>query len=100
MPDPLKIEVNGTLDLHQFDPRDTPDLLSEFIWECHSKRISQGKIIHGKGIGTLKKIVHSKLKENHLVKAFWQADETSGGWGATLFSLHYSEGVNESYQDA
>ena len=46
--DSLKIEINGTLDLHHFNPKDTRDLVSEFIFACHANKIYLGKIIHGK----------------------------------------------------
>ena len=98
--DSLKIEINGTLDLHHFNPADTRDLVSEFIFACHSNKIYQGKIIHGKGIGTIREIVHSRLKSIRLVKDFWQGNETSGGWGVTIFSLHCKSPTDSGNQDA
>ena len=88
MLDPVKIEINGTLDLHNFNPKDVSELVTEFIFACHTEKIYLGKIIHGKGIGTLREIVHSKLNSHHLVKDFWQGDEMTGSWGVTLFTLH------------
>ena len=88
MLDPVKIEINGTLDLHNFNPKDVSELVAEFIFACHAKKIYLGKIIHGKGIGTLREIVHSKLNSHQLVQDFWQGDEMSGSWGVTLFTLH------------
>ena len=99
-PEPIKIEINGTLDLHQFNPKDTSELINEFISACHTERIYQGKIIHGKGIGTQRKIVHSKLKANNLVNDFWQGNETSGGWGTTFFSLLAVCDCHNGNQDA
>lgn len=88
MVDPVKIEVNGTLDLHNFNPKDVSELVTEFIFACHTEKIYLGKIIHGKGIGTLREIVNSKLNSHQLVKDFWQGDEMTGNWGVTSFTLH------------
>jgi dsDNA-specific endonuclease/ATPase MutS2 len=49
--------------------------------------IPQGRIIHGKGIGTLREIVHSQLRKNPSVQSFALGDGNSGGWGATSFAL-------------
>ena len=83
----IKLEHNGVLDLHHFSPKDVPTLVDEFIYSCDSSKITQGKIIHGKGIGTLRNIVHRKLKVNSMVKDFHNGDSTNGGWGVTVFSL-------------
>jgi dsDNA-specific endonuclease/ATPase MutS2 len=45
------------------------------------------RIIHGKGTGTLRRIVHSILNKNPLVRNFRLADETGGSWGATIVIL-------------
>lgn len=84
----IKVAINGTLDLHHFNPKEVSALVNEFISACHADKIYEGKIIHGKGIGTLRKIVHSKLITHPLVKDFWSGNELSGGWGVTMFSLH------------
>ena len=45
------------------------------------------RIIHGKGTGTLRETVHALLRRDPLVRAFALADETGGGWGATVVEL-------------
>jgi dsDNA-specific endonuclease/ATPase MutS2 len=87
VPSLVKLDHGGVLDLHHFAPREVPVLVDEFIYSCRTLRITEGKIIHGKGIGTLRNIVHSKLTTNPRVKSFWNGDGTNGGWGVTLFSL-------------
>jgi len=81
------IQPSDTIDLHHFKPKDIPELIDEFIASCHEEKIHSGKIIHGKGIGTLRSIVHSRLSSNKLVKDFRSGNEHSGGWGVTIFSL-------------
>ncbi len=53
--------VDGTLDLHMFNPKDVKSALSEYLHQCRIERIHYVKIIHGKGHGVLKQIVHCYL---------------------------------------
>jgi DNA-nicking Smr family endonuclease len=85
--DPVEIPIDGVLDLHTFDPKDVKDLVPEYIEECLRRGITELRIIHGKGTGTLKGIVHGLLKQDARVASFKDADVTAGGWGATLVRL-------------
>ncbi len=85
--DPISIPFNGTIDLHQFHPSDTKALLEELIFECQQKGVFTGRIIHGKGIGTLRETVHAALKNHPDVNGFSLGDQSSGGWGSTTFWL-------------
>lgn len=85
--DPVPIPINGILDLHGFNPRDIKELIIEYLHECSRQGIKEGRIIHGKGIGTLREIVHSILKTHKNVDTFSLGDSNSGGWGATIFAL-------------
>ena len=97
----VKIPINGTLDLHNFSPKETKNLVVEFINACKSESILSGKIIHGKGIGTLRSIVQQELARHPMIKDFfWVGDESSGGWGVTKFSLKQQHDVSDNKQDA
>lgn len=85
--DPLEIPVDGVLDLHAFSPKDVKDLVPEYIEECLRRGITDLRIIHGKGTGTLKGIVHSLLEKNPHVAGFKDAGIGAGGWGATEVRL-------------
>jgi dsDNA-specific endonuclease/ATPase MutS2 len=85
--DPVKIPMDGVLDLHAFDPRDVKDLVPEYLRECRSQGIYYVRIIHGKGTGTLREIVHSILKKDPLVISFKTTHYGGGGWGATEVEL-------------
>jgi dsDNA-specific endonuclease/ATPase MutS2 len=76
------------LDLHTFRPRDIPVLVRDYLDECRARRIYQVRIIHGKGVGAQRRAVHRVLETHEAVKAFRTADESAGGWGATLVDLH------------
>lgn len=84
---PVKIPINGVLDLHAFHPKDVKELVPDYIAECRKRGIQQVRIIHGKGIGALRETVHALLSAMPEVSAFKPADEQAGGWGATIVLL-------------
>ena len=85
--DPIEYPIDGTLDLHQFAPEDTKDVVEEYIQACLEKKIYSIRIVHGKGIGVKREIVLSVL-ENHPHVAQYRHEGGSGGsWGATVVDL-------------
>jgi DNA-nicking Smr family endonuclease len=86
--DPVKIPIDGVLDLHAFRPQDVKDLVPEYLRECRSQGIYHVRIIHGKGAGTLQRIVHSILEKDPHVISFKSAHYGGGSWGATEVELH------------
>lgn len=91
--EPVKLEIDGTLDLHTFSPKDIKQLIPDYLNECRSRKIYQVKIIHGKGKGVLRRSVHSLLDRNPLVAGYRLADMLNGSWGATVVSLKKEDGV-------
>lgn len=85
--DPVPIPITGVLDLHTFHPRDVKELVPEYLEQCRARNIRQVRIIHGKGTGTLRETVHAILRRSPQVRGFALADETGGGWGATIVEL-------------
>jgi DNA-nicking Smr family endonuclease len=85
--DPVAIEINGILDLHPFSPKDLKTLIPDYLEECQKKGILEIKIIHGKGIGNIRRSVHALLERNSMVTDYHQADLQSGSWGATIVHL-------------
>lgn len=83
----VKVPIDGVLDLHNFSPRDVKHLVPDYLDECLKANIFQVRIIHGKGIGNLRRTVHAILARMPQVKNFRLADEKSGGWGATQVEL-------------
>jgi DNA-nicking Smr family endonuclease len=81
------IPINGTLDLHTFRPGDVKDLVPEYLAACRERGIYQVRIIHGKGIGTVRRMVHAILEKQLDVESFTSAGEDAGGWGATIVVL-------------
>jgi DNA-nicking Smr family endonuclease len=85
--EPVRLPIDGVLDLHTFSPKDVKDLVPEYIEECLRRGITDLRIIHGKGTGVLKGIVHSLLEKNPHVASFKDAGTGGGGWGATEVRL-------------
>jgi len=85
--DPVEIPIDGVLDLHTFSPKEVKDLVPEYIGECLRLGLTEIRIIHGKGTGTLKAVVHSLLGKDPRVAGFADAGTGAGGWGATVVRL-------------
>jgi DNA-nicking Smr family endonuclease len=85
--EPIHIPVSDTLDLHTFLPNEIGNLLQDYLSCCREKGIYSIRLIHGKGMGVLKRQVITHLKKNPLVLTFKDAPPESGGWGATLVTL-------------
>jgi DNA-nicking Smr family endonuclease len=79
--------IDGTLDLHTFRPDEVRELVPDYLAECRAQGILQVRIIHGKGVGTLREMVHSLLSKMPEVESFRLAGEEGGGWGATIVIL-------------
>ncbi|MBT8494152.1 MAG: Smr/MutS family protein [Deltaproteobacteria bacterium] len=79
--------VGDVLDLHTFRPSDVKELIPDYIASCIERGYQQVRIIHGKGRGTLRRIVHAALERNEAVESYELAEPFAGGWGATIVRL-------------
>lgn len=86
MDEPQELPIDGTLDLHTFQPSDLGSLIPDYIDACREKGIHELRIIHGKGTGALRRGVHALLERNPHVESYSLAGDRSG-WGATLVEL-------------
>lgn len=82
----IELPINGILDLHYFNPKEVKALVPDYIEACMEKGIYSLRIIHGKGTGTLRRIVHSVLDRHEFVESYSTATDSSS-WGATLVEL-------------
>ena len=84
--EPVRIPVDGLLDLHTFAPKEAASVVNEYLMACLEKGIFEVRIIHGKGKGDLRRTVHALLERHPNVIGF-TLDPGPSGWGATLVRL-------------
>jgi len=87
MDEPVQLPIDGVLDLHSFRPKEIKELIVDYLAACQERGIYQVRIIHGKGIGNLRRTVHSILSKHPDVISFSLDHPQYGGWGAPLVSL-------------
>ena len=88
--EPIEYPIDGILDLHHFSPKDVKELVPEYINACLEKGITEIRIIHGKGIGDLRRTVHALLDRNENVLSYRLDSLSPSSWGATLVRLSCS----------
>lgn len=88
-----ELVVDGTLDLHIFQPGDIRYLVPDYLEECREKGILSVRIIHGKGTGTLRRTVHAILERLPWVASYRLAPEWEGSWGVTIVDLRPNGGM-------
>ena len=85
--EPHEVPIDGTLDLHPFAPRDVTRAVEAYIEACRERGILLVRLIHGKGKGVQRAAVQRLLSGHPAVRSFRMADESGGGWGATVVDL-------------
>ncbi len=84
---PVKLPIDGVLDLHTFRPKDVKAVVLDYLELCRERGILEVRVIHGKGIGQLRNTVHAILAQHPHVQYFALASEPYGGSGATVAHL-------------
>ena len=87
----MVLPIEDSLDLHTFQPREVKELLDDYLEAACEKGFREVLIIHGKGQGVLRRRVQTILKKHPRVLSLHQADESGGGWGATVAVLKSDE---------
>ena len=87
MDEPVELPIDGVLDLHTFQSREVKDLVPEYLAACQARGILQVRLIHGKGIGHLRRTVQAILQRHPAVLSFTLDYPQFGGWGATRVEL-------------
>ena len=87
MAEPVAVPIDGTLDLHLYQPAEAADLVRTYLQLCRERGIYEVRVIHGKGTGALRRTVHHTLERIAFVHSFAPASAQGGGWGATIVRL-------------
>jgi dsDNA-specific endonuclease/ATPase MutS2 len=96
---PQELPIDGTLDLHTFAPREVGAVVEAYLEEAAARGLPHVRIVHGKGIGALRRTVESVLRRSPHVRSFRLADGAAGGWGATLVELEGGAGRGRGQGD-
>lgn len=83
----VELPITEALDLHPFRPKETADVLRDYLDAAIERGFREVRIIHGRGIGMQREIVRKVLSRDPRVVAFADAPADRGGWGATVAQL-------------
>ena len=86
-PEPIRLPIEDSLDLHPFAPKDVRPVVDEYLKEAAARGFREVRLIHGRGIGAQRASVQSLLAGHPLVLRFFDAPPERGGWGATVVML-------------
>ena len=86
-PEPRRLPIEDSLDLHPFAPKDVRPVVDEYLKEAAARGFREVRLIHGRGIGAQRASVQSLLAGHPLVLRFFDAPPERGGWGATVVML-------------
>lgn len=83
----VELPIESVLDLHSFRPEDLGELVPEYLAACRERGILDVRVVHGKGIGNVKRSVEAILRRLDFVERFAPASALFGGSGATMVYL-------------
>jgi DNA-nicking Smr family endonuclease len=89
MDEPFEVPIEDWIDLHTFDPGEVSEVVEEYLFQAVERRFPLVRIIHGRGIGVQREIVHSILRKHADVLSFYDTADR----GATIVSLRKPAGV-------
>ena len=79
------VPIEGTIDLHPFEPQDIRSVVNEYVREAYKAGFEEIRLIHGRGNGTQRGTVQATLERHPLVDTFRDAPESH--LGATIATL-------------
>lgn len=88
---PGTLPIDGELDLHLFKPKEVKGVVEAYIDACVERGLTDLRLVHGKGIGNLRRTVHALLDRHPAVERYRLGGMGEGSWGATLVTLREPE---------
>jgi DNA-nicking Smr family endonuclease len=64
------VPISDSIDLHPFQPKEIHIVVEEYLYQAVRRGFHEVRIIHGRGIGVQREIVHSILKKHPDVVSF------------------------------
>jgi len=83
MDDPIYVPIEDWIDLHSFQPPDVASVVEEYLYQARQREFRLVRIVHGRGIGVQREIVHSILRQHPGVESF----HDTADHGATIVTL-------------
>lgn len=83
---PQPLALDGVLDLHMFPPSEARALVDDWLDASREAGLRDLRIIHGKGIGALRTLVHAALDARGDIESYALAGD-AGSWGATVIRM-------------
>ena len=82
---PHHIPIEDSIDLHSFHPRDVVSVAEEYVRAASAAGLREVRLIHGRGKGVQRGLVHAALERHPMVERFWDGDGSH--LGATVALL-------------
>ena len=77
------VPIEDSIDLHTFQPKEIHIVVEEYLYQAVQLGFREVRIIHGRGMGVQRQIVHTILTRHPSVESFRDADDR----GSTLVTL-------------
>lgn len=84
---PVMTPVAWEIDLHHLNSEEAEYRLDKYLNDAFIAGYMRVKIIHGKGTGTLRRVVANKLAGHPLVRTYRLAGYGEGGDGVTIAEM-------------
>jgi len=90
MSDPVRIPIEGEIDLHAFAPSDVRSVVDEYVRAAAAAGLTEVRIVHGRGRGVQRGMIQAALDQHPNVVEFW--DDPAAHLGATIARLKLEPG--------
>jgi DNA mismatch repair protein MutS2 len=82
-----KEQCSDEIDLHGLDAEEALFRLDLYLNEAFIAGLPWVRVVHGKGLGTLRHVARELLTDHPLVKSFRPGEPSEGGGGVTMVEL-------------
>jgi len=79
--------IDTELLLRRLTVEEALDRLDQYLYDAFMAGLSSVRIVHGKGTGKLRHVVHESLAKHPLVKSYRLGDYGEGDYGVTVVEL-------------